>query len=91
MQRRLGVTLAAAYGADAWDVTPLTFSLPAELPAWRAWLDAQAAEGREAGPFMLKTAQHLGLGLCLLPGEQAYTHALKPRCSGGGGAGTACA
>jgi len=31
---------------------------------------------------MLKTAQHLGLGLCLLPGDQAYAHALRPRPAG---------
>ncbi|KAI8474298.1 MAG: tubulin-tyrosine ligase family-domain-containing protein [Monoraphidium minutum] len=78
-KRRLSVTLKQAYGADAFDLVPLTFSLPSELGAWRAWLDAEAAAGREPGPWMLKTAQHLGMGLCLLPGEQAFAHALVPR------------
>ncbi len=79
-QRRLSTTLTRAYGQDAFDLIPLTFSLPAELAAWRRWLEAAAAAGRDAGPWMLKTAQHLGMGLALLPGEQAFTHALKPRC-----------
>lgn len=74
------MTLKQAYGADAFSLVPLTFSLPAELSAWRAWLDSEAAAGRDAGPWMLKTAQHLGMGLCLLPGEQAYAHTLTPRC-----------
>jgi hypothetical protein len=59
-QRRLSVTLKQAYGDDAFSLVPLTFSLPAELPAWRAWLSAEAAAGRDPGPWMLKTAQHLG-------------------------------
>lgn len=82
-QRRLSVTLKQAYGADAFSLVPLTFSLPTELPAWRAYLDKAAAEGRDPGPWMLKTAQHLGMGLCLLPGEQAYSKALQPRCGAG--------
>jgi hypothetical protein len=73
------VTLKAAYGPDAFDLVPLTFSLPTELGEWRAWLDAEAAAGRPAGPWMLKTAQHLGMGLRLLPGEAAYGTALVPR------------
>lgn len=73
------MTLKAAYGSDAFELVPLTFSLPGEAPAWREWLDAAAAEGRDSGPWMLKTAQHLGLGLSLLPGEQAYAQALTPR------------
>jgi hypothetical protein len=77
-QRRLSSTLSAAYGdASAWRLVPQSYSLPAELPKWRAWLDEQAAAGVDPGPWMLKTAQHLGKGLVLLPGEVAYSQALK--------------
>lgn len=87
LQRRLSVTLKHAYGNDAFDLVPLTFSLPAELGGWRQWLDQQRVEGRDPGPWMLKTAQHLGMGLCLLPGEQAYAHSLLPRWGGVGWGG----
>lgn len=60
MQRRLSSTLHAAYGKAAWQLMPLSFSLPGELKAWRAWLDERAAAGEDPGPWMLKTAQHLG-------------------------------
>jgi hypothetical protein len=79
-QRRLSSTLAAAYGEHAWQLVPQSYSLPAELQQWRAWLDEQAATGADPGPWMLKTAQHLGKGLVLLPGEAAYTAAQQPRC-----------
>ncbi len=72
-------TLQEAYGEDAWTLAPLSFSLPADLGAWRAWLDQHAAAGTDPGPWMLKTAQHLGKGLKLLPGEEAYAQALLPR------------
>ena len=78
-KRRLSVTLKRAYGDDAFRLVPLTFSLPTETAAWRRWLEAEAAAGRDPGPWMLKTAQHLGLGLCLLPGDQAFARALQPR------------
>jgi hypothetical protein len=75
----MSVTLKNAYGDDAFSLVPLTFSLPTELPAWRAWLDAAASRGADPGPWMLKTAQHLGMGLSLLPGEGAFARALAPR------------
>jgi hypothetical protein len=82
LQRRLSSTLAAVYGNHAWQLVPQSYSLPAELQQWRAWLDEQAAAGADPGPWMLKTAQHLGKGLALLPGEAAYTAAQQPRCGG---------
>lgn len=78
-KRRLSSTLSAAYGEHAWQLVPQSYSLPAELQQWRAWLDEQAAAGSDPGPWMLKTAQHLGKGLVLLPGEAAYTAAQQPR------------
>lgn len=78
-QRRLSTTLSAAYGEEAWQLVPQSYSLPAELPQWKAWLHQQAAQGVDPGPWMLKTSQHLGKGLALLPGQQAYQAALKPR------------
>lgn len=79
LQRRLSVTLQAAYGEGAWAIMPLTFSLPAQLPAWAEWLEAQAAAGADPGPWILKTTQHLGQGLALLEGEAAYRMARTPR------------
>eukprot|EP00882_Tetradesmus_deserticola_P025697 GHRQ01028251.1.p1 GENE.GHRQ01028251.1~~GHRQ01028251.1.p1 ORF type:complete len:390 (+),score=126.37 GHRQ01028251.1:177-1346(+) len=78
-KRRLSSTLSAAYGEHAWQLVPQSYSLPAELQQWRAWLDEQAAAGADPGPWMLKTAQHLGKGLVLLPGEAAHTAAQQPR------------
>jgi hypothetical protein len=60
---------------------PQSYTIPAELAEWKAWLDAQAAAGADPGPFMLKTAQHLGKGLVLLPGAAAYHAATQPRCA----------
>lgn len=79
LQRHLSSTLRSAYGEAAWQFVPQSYSLPSELPQWRAWLDEQAAAGADIGPWMLKTAQHLGKGLVLLPGEAAYTTAQQPR------------
>lgn len=58
---------------------PQSFALPAEMGEWRAWLDQQAAAEADPGPWMLKTAQHLGKGLVLLPGAAAYHAATQPR------------
>lgn len=79
LQRRLGTTLSAAYGDDAWQLVPQSYSLPGELQQWSQWLQQQEAQGTDPGPWMLKTAQHLGKGLVLLPGQQAYQAAMKPR------------
>eukprot|EP00879_Flechtneria_rotunda_P013850 GHRR01014466.1.p1 GENE.GHRR01014466.1~~GHRR01014466.1.p1 ORF type:complete len:217 (+),score=73.29 GHRR01014466.1:940-1590(+) len=79
LQRQLSSTLHAAYGDAAWELVPQSYSLPAELPLFKQWLDNQTAAGLDSGPWMLKTAQHLGKGLVLLPGEAAYTAALQPR------------
>jgi hypothetical protein len=76
LQRRLNTTLHEAYGDAAWQLMPLSFALPAELPQWRAWIDQQAAANRDPGPWMLKTAQHLGK-------VRAHAHTWRGR--GGGG------
>eukprot|EP00878_Enallax_costatus_P040036 GHUV01046010.1.p1 GENE.GHUV01046010.1~~GHUV01046010.1.p1 ORF type:complete len:602 (+),score=176.12 GHUV01046010.1:192-1997(+) len=78
-KRRLSTTLAAAYGDEAWQLVPQSYSLPAELQEWKQWLQQQEAHGVDPGPWMLKTAQHLGKGLVLLPGQQAYQAAVTPR------------
>lgn len=59
---------------------PQSYTIPAELAEWKAWLDEQAAAGADPGPWMLKTAQHLGKGLVLLPGAAAYHATTQPRC-----------
>lgn len=84
-KRRLPTTLAAAYGEAAWQLVPRSFSLPGDIAAWRLWLDERAAAGENPGPWMLKTAQHLGRGLTLLPGEAAHAAALAPRSVNGRG------
>lgn len=78
-KRRLSASLKAAYGDEAWQYMPQSYTIPAELAEWKAWLDEQAAAGADPGPFMLKTAQHLGKGLVLLPGAAAYHAATQPR------------
>jgi hypothetical protein len=75
---------------DAEEVCPLTFELPGRLDAWRACLDDEEAknrrrEGGEEGGvsssppsssrWMLKTAEHMGQGLALMAGEEAYAAA----------------
>lgn len=59
---------------------PHSYTVPAEMGEWKAWLDEQVAAGADPGPWMLKTAQHLGKGLVLLPGAAAYHAATQPRC-----------
>jgi hypothetical protein len=58
---------------------PHSYTIPTEMGEWQAWLDEQAAAGADPGPWMLKTAQHLGKGLVLLPGAAAYQAATQPR------------
>lgn len=79
VQRRLSASLKAAYGEEAWQYMPQSYTVTAEMAEWKAWLDQQAAAGADPGPWMLKTAQHLGKGLCLLPGAAAYHAATQPR------------
>jgi hypothetical protein len=89
-KRRLADSLLRAYGDDdAEEVCPLTFELPGRLDAWRACLDEEEAkrrrEGGESGGgassspsssrWMLKTAEHMGQGLALMRGEEAYAAA----------------
>jgi hypothetical protein len=81
VQRRLSASLKAAYGEEAWEYMPHSYTIPTEMAEWKAWLDEQAAAGADPGPWMLKTAQHLGKGLVLLPGAAAYTAATQPRCA----------
>lgn len=78
-QRRLSVTLSQAYGDDAWSLMPLSFSLPNEVWSWRTWLSSSQEQGSAVGPWILKTAQHLGKGLKLLPGHAALEESLKAR------------
>ncbi|KAG1679275.1 hypothetical protein FOA52_009305 [Chlamydomonas sp. UWO 241] len=83
-KRKLSLTLKQALGERAFAIMPRTFSLPDELDAWRAHVavnSAAAAAAACAGAdgslppqqplWMLKTAQHLGKGLRLLPGDRA--------------------
>jgi hypothetical protein len=86
VQRRLSASLKAAYGDEAWQYMPQSYTVPAEMGEWKAWLDEQATAGADPGPWMLKTAQHLGKGLVLLPGAAAYHAATQPRC----GSAAAC-
>jgi hypothetical protein len=87
-QRRLSVTLKEALGErEAFSLMPRTFALPDETAEWRAWVQQQEAarlsqpQGQR-GPerlWVLKTAQHLGKGLKLLPGTEAVQEAGKAR------------
>eukprot|EP00877_Chromochloris_zofingiensis_P003213 jgi/Chrzof1/12893/Cz07g11100.t1 len=81
-KRRLSVTLSQAYGDDAWSLMPLSFSLPNEVWSWRTWLSSSQEQGSAVGPWILKTAQHLGKGLKLLPGHAALEESLKARPPG---------
>ncbi|KXZ53247.1 TTL5 protein [Gonium pectorale] len=87
-QRRLPATLKEALGeALAWDIVPHSFSLPEELQL----LAAHAAAIRErlpgsSGPrgnptelWILKTAQHLGKGLKLVPLDTVALEAGRTR------------
>lgn len=85
-KRRLVPTLRAAYGERANTIVPLSFALPNELPQFEAHLAACSAEGRDAGLWMLKTSQHLGKGLTLLPPDQVLAEARAERCAGCAGA-----
>eukprot|EP00798_Chlamydomonas_sp_ICE-L_P021519 gene21519-28505_t len=75
----------------AFRIVPRTFTLPDELPAWKLWLSQQQARQGEEGSsgegastkeyplWILKTAQHLGKGLRLLPPDDALIDAVKKR------------
>lgn len=63
----------AAYGDDAFSIVPRTYTLPGQVREWREWMAAWRAGGG-TGPgrlWMLKTAQHLGKGLKLMPHHKA--------------------
>jgi hypothetical protein len=78
-KRKLVPTLQAAYGEDAASIVPLSYVLPNELRKWSAALEAAAAAGAEPGLWMLKTPQHLGKGLALLPPAEAVAEAGRHR------------
>ena len=76
-KKRLSQTLTEAYGEDAWELMPRTFSLPSEANYMMDWMKERA---KKATPevkvgdemWMLKTAQHLGMGLKLVPLKSAF-------------------
>ncbi|GAX73406.1 hypothetical protein CEUSTIGMA_g858.t1 [Chlamydomonas eustigma] len=71
MKKRMQQTLKACYGQEAFSwMTPLTFSLPEELPEWQAWV-TEHPEHCEGGMWMLKTGQDAGRGLRLLNTKEA--------------------
>lgn len=78
-KRRLVPTLRAAYEDKANEIVPLSFALPGELSQFEEHLEQCGAAGREPGMWMLKTSQHLGKGLSLLPPDQALLEAKRGR------------
>lgn len=83
-QRRLPATLCEALGPElAWEIVPRSFMLPDELSGLAAWSAAHPEAAKEL--WILKTAQHLGKGLTLVPLEAAAAEAGKPRRRCGGG------
>jgi hypothetical protein len=49
IQRRLSVTLRAAYGEGAWQLVPCSFALPDELPLLRQWMGQRLGSERQPG------------------------------------------
>ncbi len=77
MQRKLPVTLRTALGAAAWAVTPHSFVLPDEMASLQAHMKSREAAGAGGELWILKTAQHLGKGLKLLPARELFGEASK--------------
>ncbi|GAX75739.1 hypothetical protein CEUSTIGMA_g3182.t1 [Chlamydomonas eustigma] len=74
-KRRLSETLVQAYGEKAFDIIPRTYSVPRQVKEWREWMLTHC-KGGEAQLWMLKTAQHLGKGLKLVPYQSAIKEVL---------------
>ena len=51
-----------------------TYAIPKEVREWREWMNTQ--KGRDGTMWMLKTAQHLGKGLTLVPHQRAIKEML---------------
>ena len=51
-----------------------TYTIPKEVKEWREWMNTQ--KGRDGTMWMLKTAQHLGKGLNLVPYQRAIKEML---------------
>ncbi|KAG1663563.1 hypothetical protein FOA52_013183, partial [Chlamydomonas sp. UWO 241] len=76
-KKRLVATLSKAYGEDAWGLVPRTYTLPVQVAAWRAWMGEHRGQASEGRLWMLKTAQHLGKGLALVPRHQAVKQVIQ--------------
>ncbi|GLI59600.1 hypothetical protein VaNZ11_001529, partial [Volvox africanus] len=78
-KRRLPETLSQAYGPEGGgSIVPLTFQLPAQLAEWRSWMAAHpTGPGEPQRLWMLKTSQHLGRGLQLVPQDRAVEAVLR--------------
>lgn len=74
---KLVPTLKAAYGSAAFSIIPESYTLPTERDDWAQVL-VQPDEGDEK-LWILKTGQHLGKGLKLLPGKQALKASMARR------------
>jgi hypothetical protein len=72
-KRNLAATVGAAYGEDAWQLLPRSYSIPSQLLQWRQRLASEAA----AGWWVLKTGEHLGQGLRVVPSHKALSALLE--------------
>lgn len=66
---RLPITLREAYGDDSWHLMPQTFTIPAQLHEWQEALHRAPTQPEKL--WILKTAQHLGKGLKIVPAHCA--------------------
>ncbi|GIL77063.1 hypothetical protein Vretifemale_6624 [Volvox reticuliferus] len=78
-KRRLPETLTQAYGPEGGgSIVPLTFQLPAQIAEWRSWMAVHPCRpGEPQRLWMLKTSQHLGKGLQLVPQDRALEAVLR--------------
>lgn len=59
-----------ALGAHAFQIVPLSFCMPEDLPAWQTWLSSPQGTAADTGLWMLKTGQDAGRGLKLVRTQQ---------------------
>ncbi|MEW5315281.1 MAG: hypothetical protein WDW38_006722 [Sanguina aurantia] len=76
----MSITKREAYSDQAWQLMPRSFMLPEELPAFKQWILTKPGAAEEL--WILKTAQHLGMGLTLLKGPAAVKEAGTKRKEG---------
>eukprot|EP00775_Hariotina_reticulata_P004655 gene4655-4908_t len=78
MKKRMVQTLRLALGSRAFLIVPLSFCIPEELHAWKAWLASPVAAAADTGLWMLKTGQDAGKGLRLASTQHAPHIASRP-------------